>query len=96
MNRHTGSHNPLGIRYTGVATVNNSGLVTGVTAGTCIISYTNTCNSGNTTTATVTVYDLPAITGTLTVCSGSTTQLTGSGTAASTIHGFQIPRILQQ
>ncbi|MDP2336773.1 MAG: choice-of-anchor L domain-containing protein, partial [Bacteroidota bacterium] len=62
---------------TGVATVNSSGLVTGVSAGTSVITYTNT--NGCSITATVTVDALPAITGTLDFCLGSTTQLTGSG-----------------
>ena len=63
-----------------VATVNNTGLVTGVAAGTSVITYTN--NNGCSITATVTVNALP-ITGTLSVCIGSTTQLTGSGTPAA-------------
>src|ERR1035437_4146033 len=65
----------------GVATVNNSGLVTSVSAGTSVITYTN--NNGCSITATVTVNALPTITGTLSVCLGSTTQLTGSGTPAA-------------
>jgi len=67
---------------TTVATVSTTGLVTGVAAGTSVITFTN--NSGCKITATVTVSALPTITGTLTVCAGSTTQLTGSGTAATT------------
>jgi gliding motility-associated-like protein len=66
----------------GVATVSNTGLVTGVTAGTSVITYTN--SNGCQITATVTVNDLPTISGTLTVCRGLTTQLTGSVTAATT------------
>ena len=38
--------------------------------------------------ATVTVNALPNITGTLNVCTGSTTQLTGSGTPAVSSPGF--------
>jgi uncharacterized protein YjdB len=67
----------------GVATINSSGLVTGIAAGTTVITYQNT--NGCTKTATVTVNPLPTITGTLTVCeAGSTTQLTGSATAHAT------------
>jgi uncharacterized protein YjdB len=77
------------------ATVSGSGLVTGLTAGTTTISYTetNSCGSMATTTV-VTINPLPAIpagiTGTATVCAGSaTTQLsdvTGGGvwTSANT------------
>ena len=64
-----------------VATISNTGLVTGVSAGTSIITYTN--SNGCTQTTTVTINALPAITGTLSVCVGFTTQLTGSGTAAA-------------
>src|SRR5206468_3449659 len=45
-----------------VATVNSTGLVTGVAAGTSVITYTN--NNGCSITATVTVNALPTITGT--------------------------------
>jgi uncharacterized repeat protein (TIGR01451 family) len=65
-----------------VATVSNTGLVTGVSAGTSVITYTDI--NGCSKTATVTVYASPTITGVLTVCVGSTTQLTGSGTPAAT------------
>jgi len=65
-----------------VATISSTGLVTGVAAGTSVITYKN--SGGCTKTATVTVSAIPTITGTLTVCAGLTTQLTGSGTAATT------------
>ena len=61
-----------------VATVNNSGVVTGVSAGTSVIRYTDV--NGCTITETVTVYTLPTITGTPIVCVASTTTLTGSDT----------------
>ncbi|WP_445905228.1 PKD-like domain-containing protein [Flavobacterium sp.] len=67
---------------TSVATVNNSGFVTGISAGNAIITYTN--SNGCQITTTVTVNALPTITGTLITCAGSTTQLTGSATAATT------------
>lgn len=63
-----------------VATVSAAGLVTGVSAGSSVITYTN--NNGCQKTATVTVNALPTITGTLSMCVGFTTQLTGSGTPA--------------
>jgi gliding motility-associated-like protein len=54
------------------ATVNSSGLVTGIAPGTVTISYTN--SSGCSATKVVTVIALPApITGSSTVCVGSTT-----------------------
>ncbi|WP_158286364.1 beta strand repeat-containing protein, partial [Flavobacterium circumlabens] len=67
---------------TSVATVSNTGLVTGVAAGTSVITYRN--SNGCTQTVTVTVNPLPTITGTPTVCIGSTTQLTGSATPNAT------------
>ena len=75
---------------TAVATVGaTTGVVTGVAGGTSTITYTatNACGSMTTTTV-VTVNPAPAaITGTLSVCVGSTTNLTdatGSGTWSST------------
>ena len=67
---------------TSVAGVSLTGLVTGVTAGTSIITYTN--NNGCKGNLTLTVAAAPAITGTASVCVGATTQLTGAGTAATT------------
>src|SRR5262249_59094243 len=46
-----------------VATVNNTGLVTGVSAGTSVITYTD--NNGCSNTVTVTVNPQPTITGNL-------------------------------
>lgn len=67
---------------TTIATVSNSGLVTGVAGGSCDIIYKD--NNGCSDTVTVVVNDLPVITGTLTICANSTTQLTGSGTPDGT------------
>jgi gliding motility-associated-like protein len=74
--------NPWTSSNTGVATVSNTGLVTGVSAGTSTITFTN--SSGCQSTAVVTINPLPTISGTLSVCVSSTTQLTGSGTPAVT------------
>ena len=67
---------------TAVATISSTGLVTGLSAGTTTITYTN--SNGCIKTEVVTINALPTITGTLSVCSGSTTQLTGSGTPSAT------------
>lgn len=64
-----------------VATINAAGLLTGVAAGTAIVTYTTTCGS---VTATVTVTALPgAISGMVPVCPASSILLTcspGGGT----------------
>ena len=67
------SSNPL------FATVNNSGLVTGVASGAAVVSYavTNTCGT-TTKTYNITINDVPvvgAVTGNDSVCSGSPVQL---------------------
>lgn len=63
------------------ATVNSStGVVTGVAAGTSVITYTTSCGSSN---ATVTINTSPIISGTLTLCGGSTTTLTASPTGGT-------------
>ncbi len=59
-----------------IATVGTSGLVTGVAAGTAVISYT--LPSGCGVTSIVTVYPLPAILGSVLVCPGVASTLTGS------------------
>ena len=63
----------------GVATINATGLVTSVSPGTSVISYSKTAGSCTTTqTDTVTVYALPvvaSITGNTSICAGSTSQL---------------------
>ncbi len=75
----------------GIATVSGTGVVTGASVGNSIISYTiGSCAS----TATVTVNIQPAaITGTLTLCNLSTTNLTdatGGGTWTSVSGGIAI------
>lgn len=64
-----------------VATISNTGLVTGVSAGTSTITYTN--DLGCQVTQLVTINANPTISGNTPICIGSTLQLTGSGTAAS-------------
>jgi len=75
------STNPWTSSNTAVATVNASGVVSGVSAGTTTITYTN--NLGCTATVVVTVNALPTISGTLSACPGGTSTLTGSGTPAA-------------
>ncbi len=65
---------------TGVATISGTGLVTGITAGSSLISYTvtdvNGCVKSDTTT--IRIYAFPTvavITGTTTLCEAATTQL---------------------
>lgn len=64
-----------------IATVNSSGLVNALTAGTTAISYTN--SDGCTVNVTFTVNNLPTITGLSKGCIGTTTQLSASGTAST-------------
>ena len=81
---------------TSVATINSStGVLTGIAAGTSLITYTVTSGGCTTTvTATVNVYAMPIvanITGTLTVCPTVTTQLadaTGGGVWSSASTGI--------
>lgn len=66
---------------TAVASVSGAGVVSGVLAGTTVITYT--LPTGCITTTTVTVNPLPsAITGTAQVCAGLTTTLTDGGGGA--------------
>ena len=68
-----------------IASVDATGITTGVGAGSANISYTTGCGSAATKTETV-ITAPAAITGTTTVCSGSTTALadaTGGGTWSS-------------
>ena len=76
-------NNPWTSSNTAKATVSNSGLVTGIVAGSTTITYTNSI--GCSVTTLVTVNALPTISGTLSVCSSAQTQLTGSGTPATGI-----------
>jgi gliding motility-associated-like protein len=76
------ANNPWVSSSTAKATVSNTGLVTGISAGTTNITYSNTL--GCSTTSVITVNALPTISGTIILCSGSQSQLTGSGTAANT------------
>ncbi|MEO5674287.1 MAG: Ig-like domain-containing protein, partial [Chitinophagales bacterium] len=63
--------NPYTSSNTAVATVSNTGSVTGVSAGSSTITYTN--SNGCSETVSVTVNAKPTISGTPTVCVGSTT-----------------------
>ncbi|UAY51309.1 Ig-like domain-containing protein [Ferruginibacter albus] len=65
-----------------VATIDNTGLVSGKKAGTTTITYLDA--AGNDTTATVTVNDLPVISGSQNVCAQTSTTYTASGTPAAT------------
>ena len=67
----------------GVATVTNQGVVTGISAGSTMITYTD--DNGCSATAGVTVNELPEIFGPEAVCVEETITLTGSGTAAATM-----------
>jgi len=64
---------------TGVATIDNAGVVTGVSAGNVTITYLDIIGCFINTD--ITVNPLPTIAGNSPVCVGSTVQLTGSGTA---------------
>jgi uncharacterized delta-60 repeat protein len=65
-----------------IASVSSTGLVTGIATGTVSITYVN--NAGCNATSTFTVTAPPTVTGALTTCEGSTTQLTGSGNPSTT------------
>ncbi|MGL4629904.1 MAG: Ig-like domain-containing protein, partial [Leadbetterella sp.] len=76
------TNNPWISSNTAVATVSNTGVITGgTTAGTSTITYKN--NLGCTVTRVITV-NIPSVTGPTSVCVGSTISLTGSGTPATT------------
>ncbi len=67
---------------TGIATINSSGLVTGVSAGTVTITYTD--NNGCSTTTTVTVNGGTNVSAgsDLSVCSGTSVTLSGTGASS--------------
>lgn len=71
----------------GIASINSSGVVTGVVVGTTTISYivTESCGSDTTTTMVnvMTVPIVDTITGTLTVCAGATTTLSNATTGGT-------------
>ncbi|XOV67439.1 MAG: gliding motility-associated C-terminal domain-containing protein [Fluviicola sp.] len=69
---------PWSSSNTAVATVDNTGNVSGVSAGTTDITYTD--NNGCSNTITVTVNATPTISGNAPICAGATNTLTGSGT----------------
>ncbi len=73
-------NNPWVSSDTTKAKVNLSGLVTGVAQGMVTITFTNV--NGCMDTKNIIIHPRPTISGTLSVCVGSTTQLSGSGTAA--------------
>ncbi|WP_341902616.1 Ig-like domain-containing protein [Fluviicola taffensis] len=64
-----------------IASIDNTGLVTGLTVGTVTITFTN--SNGCSSTYSLNSVDSPTINGNLTICLGNTTQLTGSGTPNS-------------
>jgi hypothetical protein len=66
---------------TNVATVTSSGNVTGLSSGTTTITFTK---NGCSDSVTFTVDNSPSISGSSNVCVGSTLQLNGTGTAATT------------
>jgi uncharacterized protein YjdB len=74
--------NPYVSANTGIATVTSSGQVTGVSAGTTTITYTN--NNGCQATATITINPLPTVSGATSVCQDNTIVLLGSGIPGST------------
>ncbi|MNX70314.1 Bacterial Ig-like domain (group 2) [compost metagenome] len=72
------SSNPWTSSDPAVATISNTGMVTGLSAGTSTITFTN--SNGCSSTYSLNAVNSPTINGNLTICSGGTTQLTGSGT----------------
>jgi hypothetical protein len=73
--------------YTSIATVSSTGVVTGLSTGAAIITYTVITACGTASdTALVNVYTVPTvmpITGTTTICNGSTTTLSETATGGS-------------
>ena len=74
--------NPWQSSSTNVAMVSSTGSITGIAGGTATITYTN--SSGCSNSALITVVATPVITGSNALCSGYTTQLAATGTAAVT------------
>ena len=80
--------NPWVSSNTSAATVNTTGLVTGVAGGTTTITYTD--NNGNKGTATVTVTTAPnagTLAGTTAICSNGATTFTSNGDAGAWTSG---------
>ncbi|MGX7668705.1 Ig-like domain-containing protein [Flavobacterium pedocola] len=75
------SVNPWVSSNTAIATVNAGGLVSGVAAGTVTIIYTDA--NGCSASMPITIDPIPTISGTTSLCQNATTQLTGSGTPAT-------------
>jgi hypothetical protein len=85
LRNNTGNIN-IGIAVAGTGgTINLStgNLTANTTFNVLAVNAAAGCTTSMSNTVTVTVNALPTITGTLSVCIGSTTQLTGSGTAAA-------------
>lgn len=74
--------NPWVSNNTAVATVSNAGLVSGVTAGNCSITYTNS-NGCVSLPYAITVNPRPTITGSGSLCVGNAVTLSGTPTAAA-------------
>ncbi|MES2330753.1 MAG: SprB repeat-containing protein, partial [Bacteroidota bacterium] len=68
---------------TSIATVDNSGVVTGVTAGTTVITYTNSNGCSQTTTVTVIARTTPTFTQVAAICSGTSFSL-----PATSVNGY--------
>jgi len=61
-----------------IASVTNTGIVSGITAGSVLFTFTNTTTNCSATTTPVTVNALPAVSAPTSVCVGSTIQLSPS------------------
>ena len=74
---------------TAVATVNSNGVVSSLSAGTTVISYTNDCGGVSTVTFTVNALPSATIAGTASVCqNGSSPIITFSGSNATSPYTF--------
>lgn len=76
----TGSGGTWSSSNTSVATVASTGVVSGVSAGTVVISYSHSCGTA-TKGVTVNLANPGTISGTADVCSGSTTSLSATGSS---------------